>query len=231
VGCWISGKYKAQRFGAEYVWLWISGFGSILLYIPLFLIMRGNIMWDPIIGWKSLRWSWRKDDIGVNSLIWYPLTYTITVLPVSIVRWISFNGGHVDAAVVFVAASIFNLSGLVNVGLILFTRTGVFLLGPRVLGGIDPRLVDTEPLGGDYMQEHETGFGGVRVVNQRDSSIIGENIHPGRGDISSGGLGFKSVSRGPLVDPSSEGAAGESGPGRAYLESLGFLRGNGPLKT
>ncbi|CAE6409191.1 unnamed protein product, partial [Rhizoctonia solani] len=70
--CWISREYKAERIGAEYIWLWISGFGSLISYTPLHLILRGNIKWDPIVGWASLAWSWQKEDsTSGNPLLWY----------------------------------------------------------------------------------------------------------------------------------------------------------------
>ncbi|KAH7345782.1 hypothetical protein B0J17DRAFT_641144 [Rhizoctonia solani] len=221
--CWISSEYKAERIGAEYAWLWISGFGSIILYTLLHLILRGNIKWEPAVGWASLAWSWRKEDsTSGNPVLWYSLAYTITIIPLSIVRWISFNGFHINAASSFVAVSIFNLSGLINVGLILFARTGVFLPCTRT-SGVDSQPESTQLSDDDPMQEHQTGFGGARVVNQRDFNVTGQNIGSGRGgDAPSGGLRLESAWRdlaAPLVNT---GKASELGPGRTYLESLGI---------
>ncbi|CAE6453903.1 unnamed protein product [Rhizoctonia solani] len=92
--CWISSEFKAQRVGAEYAWLWISGFGSILLYTPLFFILRGNIKWDPMIGWRSLGWSWKKEDTaGGNRLLWYlPITLSKPTYSLNL----SINDSSVD---------------------------------------------------------------------------------------------------------------------------------------
>ncbi|CAE6471207.1 unnamed protein product [Rhizoctonia solani] len=175
--CWISKEYKSHRIGAEYVWLWISGFGSILLYTPLFLLLRGNIKWDPTIGWASFRWSWKGDNMtSSNKLLWYPLAYTITILPLSIVRWITFSGGQVGAAASFAAVSIFNLSGVVNVGLILLTRTNVLGLDYGSPRAVRPQSAGNLLPGGDSVREDSTGFGGVRVLNRRDSSIMEQGV-------------------------------------------------------
>ncbi|KAG9091937.1 hypothetical protein FS749_016129 [Ceratobasidium sp. UAMH 11750] len=180
--CWISQKYTKERLAGEYVWLWFAGFGNLLLYIPLFFILRGNIVWDEEEGWRTLRWKRlpprssrrsteglvgpndtrstlsRRDNSGnPKQFLWYPFAYTIVVLPMSIIRWITFNdkGKPSPAAstATAVAVSIFNLSGLVNVVLILATRTNVLLFGSR--GVIPVPNVPEEP--NDHAQMKEDG--------------------------------------------------------------------------
>ncbi|CAE6484430.1 unnamed protein product [Rhizoctonia solani] len=170
--CWISQKYKAQRIGAEYFWLWLSGFGSILLYTPLFLMLRGNIVWIPAIGRKSLDWNWKAPGKGwanEMALLCYPLTYTITVLPLSVVRWYTFNGHRVNSAASFAAVCLFNLSGALNVGLTLFVRPNVLLLDYQ-LGNPSPPPERAVSNGG-----HEE-IGMVPVVNPREPEIMERNI-------------------------------------------------------
>lgn len=58
----------------------------------------------------------------------YPLAYSLTVLPLSIARWSSFNGAHVSSAATFFAVSMYNLSGAINVFLLLAVRPQLLLL-------------------------------------------------------------------------------------------------------
>lgn len=67
------------------------------------------------------------------AVIWYPISYTILVLPLSIVRWMTFHPPKniPDMPFVYTAAAntIFGLSGVVSVVLIMFTRPNLLLLG------------------------------------------------------------------------------------------------------
>src|SRR6266511_4058561 len=50
--CSPNRQYLVWKTLGEYVWMWIALFGSILLYVPLFLWMRGNIDLDtPGVTW------------------------------------------------------------------------------------------------------------------------------------------------------------------------------------
>jgi hypothetical protein len=75
----------------------------------------------------------------------YPASYVVIVLPLSIVRWIDFkvdsnppdpNNIHerMPSAATFFVISLFGLSGLVNVTLLLLTRPGLLLLSQPVQG-------------------------------------------------------------------------------------------------
>ncbi|CAE6343038.1 unnamed protein product, partial [Rhizoctonia solani] len=225
--CWISANYNAHRIGAEYVWLWISGFGSVLLYTPLFLLLRGNIKWDPEVGWASLAWSWRGNNVlGSNTLLWYPLAYTITILPVSIVRWIMFSGGQVSAAASFVAVSIFNLSGVVNVGLILLTRTNVLGLDYQAKEGAESRSVGDLLSGEDSVEGDLTGFGGVRV-SVAAGMPIASTSKPGFSRIpKAGGSRIPTVGGSRVPSLGGRNAMSEKGPAGEKQElSMGKKRG------
>jgi len=69
-------------------------------------------------------------------MIWYPICYTILVVPLSIVRWRIFRSpAHLKLqppfAVTAVVVTIFGLSGVINVVLITLTRRNLLLFGQR----------------------------------------------------------------------------------------------------
>ena len=169
--CWISNDFNAERITAEYLWLWFAAFSSIILYTFLFFRVRGNITVDPH-DWRRVRFKWKRwqagDDGGGDgyfdgpgrgarggeagktaareamSMIWYPLTYTVLVLPLSIVRWSTFRPigqaePHVPFPLTSVVVTVFGLSGIANVVLILFTRKNLLLFGQR--GVVNPAKI------------------------------------------------------------------------------------------
>ncbi|KEP53397.1 putative transmembrane protein [Rhizoctonia solani 123E] len=123
--CWINPKYGDERLAGEYLWLWVAGFGNLLVYIPLFLLLRGNIVLGNQ-GFMSHRWYWTPppvcnafrteiqngsapsipDDANdeehirkdATKMLWYPAAYTMLVLPISIVRWSTFTVPDLRAA-------------------------------------------------------------------------------------------------------------------------------------
>ena len=151
-GCWIGGAFKAERIAGEYVWLWIAALASIVLYIPLFFIMKGTLDIDTSGRRMRIR---RKEGVAshlagdaqykvllyviccilivqILTLLYffrYPVAYTILVLPLSIVRWINFQTHvNIPSSALFAVSTIFQLTGLVNVILFLGFRGSVTLL-------------------------------------------------------------------------------------------------------
>jgi len=138
--CWITSAYTGERIGTEYLWLWIAAFVDIVLYVLLALVVKGFIV---INGCKiripaneeRVRQSWtsrRSSGKDVTStvaigLLFYPVVYTITVIPFAVVRWILFSNpdGDVPFAATAFATMLFGLSGLFNVILYGFTRPGL----------------------------------------------------------------------------------------------------------
>lgn len=148
--CWIEETYPIERHLLQYDYMFISAFGSLILYSLVILRLRGNIL---VVGWRFFfrRCSTSKPDMdsppeyqaGVdsNSLLFcnpgqpspqvlrvarhmmlYPLAYTILVTPVATTRFMSFSGRRVSAEVIIAAATLLMLNGFVDTVLFLATR-------------------------------------------------------------------------------------------------------------
>ena len=141
--CWISGN-DPERIVGEYFWLWIALLSSILFYTLLFFRLRGNIQVDQR-NWKHIRIRLHPDSDfrhtavtreAMAVVVWYPVCYSFLVLPLSVVRWITFHlpGWKATSDISFilnmVAITLFGCSGAVSVSLILLTRRNLLLLGP-----------------------------------------------------------------------------------------------------
>jgi len=154
--CWISARYPADRISAEYVWLWVAALLSVVLYIPLYFCIRGNLEVDPARPWV---WSWRAappnvpKDRGFDAvaqarkMLAYPACYIVIVAPLSVARWIGFSDGNVIAPFwTFFGVFLFGLSGIVNVLLLTLTRPTVLTFGRSHATHHDRTLYRSDPL-------------------------------------------------------------------------------------
>lgn len=139
VWCWMTPAYPTERFTLEYLFMFASAGVSFFLYSLVFLRLRGNV---TVNGW-SVRFHSRDQGFKFASvtsggaysdpsqskkvttvarkMLWYPVVYTILVLPIAAARFSAFAGKTVPFAVTILSGTIFMLSGFVNT--LLFTTT------------------------------------------------------------------------------------------------------------
>jgi len=131
--CWIGAGFEGERLAGEYIWLWIALFASVVMYIPLYFWTKGCFSIDPEKWYKirlsesDERYQLRRAALG---MLFYPLAYSLMVLPLSIARWSQFNNEKVTSAATFFGVSVYNLSGAINVLLFLIVRPHLLLFFP-----------------------------------------------------------------------------------------------------
>ncbi|KDQ17266.1 hypothetical protein BOTBODRAFT_601720 [Botryobasidium botryosum FD-172 SS1] len=162
--CWIYPSVPA-RIASQYFWLNLAIFTSIILYIPLFFAIRGNIEVWPVDKWyqykiklvrhpdlvevERLRVEAGPTDVRAvaTKMLWYPFAYTLSALPADIFRWGIIN--NLDPSVpvknvpfTSIAATYFlySLSGVIDVTLFSFTRPNILLFGDPVPDRYDRQL-------------------------------------------------------------------------------------------
>ncbi|KZV95833.1 hypothetical protein EXIGLDRAFT_765907 [Exidia glandulosa HHB12029] len=125
--CWISAHYDRDRIPAFYVWLWSCTGLSILLYVPLFLYIRGNLEIDPCRIWPV---SLRRAPPPVEK---YPVVYVVLSVPFSVMRWTgSFEAKHtVDDPWYFFCVSLHYYEGLANALILTLTRPSILGFAKR----------------------------------------------------------------------------------------------------
>ncbi|KAF8515580.1 hypothetical protein JB92DRAFT_2914550, partial [Gautieria morchelliformis] len=140
--CWIGSRHTGAQLAGEYVWMWLCALVSLILYVPLCFCLGGYIEADRGRWWairigRAKNPSAGEPDIRIEKprpgkeafvMLLYPISYVILVLPDSICRWMQFRNQTVPSAGVFFSTSIFGLSGLANVVLLMYTRPGLLLL-------------------------------------------------------------------------------------------------------
>lgn len=133
--CWINNKYPEEQIFLQYFFEFLSAGLSIILYLIIILRVRGNLVtingkWrlQHMRAWDSWRLAIGRDLIDsamlrfAQSMVWFPISFTVLLLPVAIARISSFAGHRVPFAVIVFTDIVFNLTGLVNVILLLTTR-------------------------------------------------------------------------------------------------------------
>ncbi|KAJ3485474.1 hypothetical protein NLI96_g4923 [Meripilus lineatus] len=133
--CWITHKYPLERAFLEYFFEFLSASSACVLYTAILLCVRGNIMRSN--GRWRFRFvppgqSWQlalcRDIIDtsmmriVARMVWFPISYTILLLPISLARLMAFSGHKVPFWATILTGTIFNLQGLVNVIIWVCTR-------------------------------------------------------------------------------------------------------------
>ncbi|KAI9445086.1 hypothetical protein H4582DRAFT_1913234 [Lactarius indigo] len=80
--CWIVEEFHIQRTVADFMWMWISAFSSLLAYLAVFLVLKGFI---TVEGWR-VRWTYGQESPDIPrshalayKMLAYPIIYIITV--------------------------------------------------------------------------------------------------------------------------------------------------------
>ncbi|KAH9954036.1 hypothetical protein BC827DRAFT_1245247 [Russula dissimulans] len=139
--CWIQPHYSVQRTVADYAFMWTTAAIIIVTYAMIVLYLKGYFRTK---GWYMYRPQIREPmglpATGTYGLLFYPLIYTLTILPLSIARYLYFSHHHVPFGATVVVDTIYLATGLFNVLLFSFTRP--FLLPRRDLPS---PLISLEP--------------------------------------------------------------------------------------
>lgn len=140
--CWITTAYPVERYTTEYLFMFASAGFSFTLYLLVFFKLRGNIsLGDGFklhfhqrpkvrVGRTAAGTFIMTDDRRVEShlttvakqMLWYPIAYTVLVLPIAAARFSTFSGASVPFSVTIFTAAVFMLTGFVNAVLFCLTR-------------------------------------------------------------------------------------------------------------
>ncbi|KAF7308741.1 Git3 domain-containing protein [Mycena kentingensis (nom. inval.)] len=127
--CWITEEYPKEQIFLEYFLEYISAGTCFFLYTAIILRMRGDLVRENN-RWKlrflpkqEEAWmvSLRRDLIdytmldAVQHMVWFPVMYSIILIPISLARLSSFAGANVPYWLTIICAIIFNITGLANV--------------------------------------------------------------------------------------------------------------------
>jgi hypothetical protein len=159
--CWVAPPYLQERLWSLYIWFWITLFTTIITYSLLYLKEVGVVEPHPNRWWWP---TWGSHPISTDpeeqkctacgrgppgwssSLFFsYPIAYSVTVLPLSVVRWLSFSGHYVSSAATLVGITLFIGSGFYNTIVYLNTRGLAFVQEHSTTNGVAAGLARLPP--------------------------------------------------------------------------------------
>ncbi|THU87007.1 hypothetical protein K435DRAFT_356926 [Dendrothele bispora CBS 962.96] len=242
--CWITSGYPKEQIFLEYFFEFLSASLSFILYTFVLLRVRGNLI--RVEGKWNLRFvpngeNWQlslgRDLIDSTMLkvaqrmVWYPVAYSVILIPITITRLSEFSGDSVPFGAVIFADVVFNLTGFVNVVLLLTTRrlfpdmetvpdfgTQRSKLGMSVLfqrNGVTPFTLERSEVAESYERDRSDRQASVaESASMRGSAL--------RRDVSSGSSGSEYGSRQGQQgwDRSSDRMSGGVGEGGRDFEGV-----------
>lgn len=148
--CWISTNYPADGFTLDYLLMFMAALIAFILYALIYLKLRGNMIIEgyhirfvkvsaeDLAHWREKKFE--NESLQIAMRMWiYPMAYVILILPMSIVRFVSWGGHQVSLEATIFASAVFLLLGISNVTLFLTTRP---VLPPKTMWKIStPTLV------------------------------------------------------------------------------------------
>jgi len=176
IWCWITDPYQTERLLLEYIWMFTSAVVSFVLYVLVFLKLRGYVL---VSGWRirfrrasSPTWDLQsgKDRFDAQTtsiarqMLWYPIAYAVLILPIGAVRYAEWMGHTMPEALIIFSDGVFLLSGIINT--VLFCTTRRILPAQNMLPNNFRRSVASD------IEEEKGGEGGLRK-----STVNGETRH------------------------------------------------------
>lgn len=131
IWCWISPNYSTKRIALDYMVMFISALLAFILYLLVFLKMRGIVRaqaHSTSVASAGRERNEKYEHKLARQMLLYPVAYTILILPIACCRFSAWTGHEVPFGVTIFSDFIYLMSGLVHVVLFASTRR---ILPPR----------------------------------------------------------------------------------------------------
>ncbi|KJA26878.1 hypothetical protein HYPSUDRAFT_63648 [Hypholoma sublateritium FD-334 SS-4] len=112
--CWISGNYQQERIFLECFFELLTIAISFVLYTLILLRVRGSTVIS--IGVTGINRSMLEI---ARKMIWYPVSYTAIMLPMTLIRILQFKY-NVPFVLITISGIVLNSMGLVNAILVIY---------------------------------------------------------------------------------------------------------------
>ncbi|PWY74385.1 family A G protein-coupled receptor-like protein [Aspergillus heteromorphus CBS 117.55] len=164
--CWIGPDHETERLWVHYLWIFLSEFGTIILYGVMFFYLRTRMKQAATLRQGQQENLKRLNRVVVYMVI-YPLVYLVLSLPLAAGRMSTARHIIPSRAYFAVAGSLMALSGLVDV--LVYTLTRRHLLLETELTTTDRLYAYTES--NAYQTHITTGRDGKNVRNNKKSKF------------------------------------------------------------
>ncbi|KAJ5994554.1 hypothetical protein N7451_010278 [Penicillium sp. IBT 35674x] len=119
--CWISPLHEDERLWGHYFWIFLSEFGTVVLYAVMFIYLRRRMGQAKMLRRGQQESLHRLNRVVVYMVI-YPLVYLVMSLPLAAGRMASARGNSPSKTYFGVAGCLMALSGFMDVAVYTLTR-------------------------------------------------------------------------------------------------------------
>jgi hypothetical protein len=119
--CWLSPQKQNERLWGHYLWIFLSEFGTIVLYAIMFFYLRRRMQQAKILR-RGQQESLQRLNRVVIYMVIYPVVYVLLSLPLAAGRMATAQGNSPSKNYFAVAGSLMALSGLMDVIVYTVTR-------------------------------------------------------------------------------------------------------------
>ncbi|EEH16451.2 hypothetical protein PABG_06538 [Paracoccidioides brasiliensis Pb03] len=162
--CWIDENYDADRLWTHYFWIFVSEFGSIMLYALLFFHLRHQVAQSAILG-RGQTDNLRRLKRVIGYMVLYPIAYIVLSLPLAAGRMATARGQRLSVSYFCTAGAVIASSGFVDV--IMYTVTRQALLIDSEPSNVD-RFYNSQRVG----HSHVTTVTADHKMSRLDNSIL-----------------------------------------------------------
>lgn len=123
--CWISGEYSWPRLYLHYIWLFLAGIASAVIYGVTYFTLRRRVR-THVHQRSSVPPDLSTDMTSMESaarkMLVYPLCYLLLTLPLAIYRIAGISGHPWQLDAQLVCGSVFTLAGFIDAIVFCWTR-------------------------------------------------------------------------------------------------------------
>ncbi|KAK8155033.1 G protein-coupled glucose receptor regulating Gpa2-domain-containing protein [Phyllosticta citrichinensis] len=160
--CWVSTEYETERLWLHYIWIFTIEFGTVLIYIFIFIYLRRQLA--AVLNAGSGTATHHRINRAARYMLIYPITYVILTLPLAAGRMAVMTGHQVPVTYFAIAGMLMTSCGWIDVFLYTLTR--------RVLvsNELDPRKTGSQR--GPYGSGWEIASFDKQVGNKMGDNIV-----------------------------------------------------------
>ncbi|OOQ88171.1 G protein-coupled receptor GprD [Penicillium brasilianum] len=119
--CWLSPEHQAERLWGHYLWIFLSEFGTVVLYTIMFFYLRRRMAQAKMLR-RGQQESLQRLNRVVVYMVIYPLVYLVLSLPLAAGRMATARGNSPSKTYFGVAGCLMASSGLMDVIVYTVTR-------------------------------------------------------------------------------------------------------------
>ncbi|KAJ5925027.1 hypothetical protein N7454_007666 [Penicillium verhagenii] len=139
--CWLSPEHESERLWGHYFWIFLSEFGTVVLYAIMFIYLRRRMAQAKMLR-RGQQESLQRLNRVVVYMVIYPLVYLVMSLPLAAGRMASARGDAPSKTYFGVAGCLMAMSGAMDVAV--YTLTRRHLLIDTEHSATDPNYDNTD---------------------------------------------------------------------------------------